>query len=198
VHGAAHEPDPAPSRRHPQAGHPAAHRPPARRLPSDHPSTVARALADLEREGLSRPPGARHLSHGAPARRPAARSLERSWERAWTRARRLGFTGRESWPPSQRVARRGGRRSRSGRVSSWMQSCRLTRYRDELEPSCPCKSTHACRGVEARVIQGRRSSGYRVVITTFFHIHEVRRIMRPMRTPSVALLAEAASRRSCV
>ena len=33
--------------------------------------------------------------------------------------------------------------------------------------------------------------GYRVVITTFFHIHEVKRVMTPEDPPAVALLAEA-------
>src|SRR5256885_871889 len=69
----------------------------------------------------------------------------------------------------------------------------LTRYRDELEAELPLQIDRMLvEEFEARVSQDPTFvKAYRVVITTFFHIHEVRRVMPPDAPPSVALLAEA-------
>jgi hypothetical protein len=69
----------------------------------------------------------------------------------------------------------------------------LARYRDELEAELPL---HVDRMLvhefEAKAARDPGFlKGYRAVITTFFHIHEVRRVLPPDGPPAVALLAEA-------
>jgi hypothetical protein len=69
----------------------------------------------------------------------------------------------------------------------------LARYRDELEAELPLQVDRMLVG-EFEVKAARDPGflkGYRAVITTFFHIHEVKRVMPPDGPPTVALLAEA-------
>jgi GntR family transcriptional regulator len=68
----------------------------------------------------------------------------------------------------------------------------LSRYRDELESELPLSVDR----ILADDLPGRLArepdlfSGYSVVVTTFFHIHEVKRVMPPDGPPAVALLSE--------
>jgi hypothetical protein len=69
----------------------------------------------------------------------------------------------------------------------------LARYRDELEAELPLQVDRML--VDEFEAKAARDPAflktYRVVITTFFHIHEVKRLMPVDGPPAVALLAEA-------
>ena len=162
-----------------------------------NPSTVARALADLEREGfIEGHQGRGTFVTGRPPRESrAARSLERLVGESLERARRLGFTA-EEFLAALASSQPAGRASKAVRHRVLLVECNhaeLTRYRDELEAELPLQIDRMLvEEFEARVNQDPTFvKAYRVVITTFFHIHEVRRVMPPDAPPSVALLAEA-------
>ena len=160
-----------------------------------NPNTVARALADLERDGyVEGQQGRGTFVADRPTREGrAARSLERLVGESLERVRRLGFTQDEflaalaSSAPADRVVAR--RRA----VLVECNDAELARYRDELEAELPL---HVDRMLvhefEAKAARDPGFlKGYRAVITTFFHIHEVRRVLPPDGPPAVALLAEA-------
>ena len=162
-----------------------------------NPNTVSRALANLERDGYVEG----HQGRGTfVADRPtregrAAHSLARLVGESLTRARRLGFTQDEfvaalaSSGPTGQVAKAARQRA----VLVECNDAELARYRDELEAELPL---HVDRMLlEEFETKAGRDPGflksYRVVITTFFHIHEVKRRMPVDGPPVVALLAEA-------
>jgi GntR family transcriptional regulator len=162
-----------------------------------NPNTVARALTDLEREGfIECHQGRGTFVAGRPPREGrAARSLERLVRESLERARRLGFT-QEELLAALASSRPAGRGSKPVRHRVLLVECNhpeLTRYRDELEAELPLQIDRMLvEEFEARVAREPAFlKGYRVVITTFFHIHEIRRVMPPDAPPSVALLAEA-------
>jgi len=160
-----------------------------------NPNTVARALADLERDGyVEGQQGRGTFVADRPTREGrAARSLERLVGESLERVRRLGFTQDEflaalasSAPVDRVVARRRA-------VLVECNDAELARYRDELEAELPLHVdrmlVHEFEAKAARDPDFLK--GYRAVITTFFHIHEVRRVLPPDGPPAVALLAEA-------
>ncbi len=161
-------------------------------------NTVARALAALHQDGylesrqgrgtfvVDRPP----IHEGR-----AARSLERLVEDALDRARRLGFTHEELLAT---IATRAphGRTPRPLKTRALLVECNrpeLSRYREQLEEELPLHVDQLLvEELEARIA---REPGflddYRAVITTFFHIHEVKQALPQDAPPAVALLSEA-------
>jgi hypothetical protein len=68
----------------------------------------------------------------------------------------------------------------------------LTRYREQLEEELPLVVDRLLvEELAARAQEPGFLKGYRVVITTFFHIHEVKRAMPIGGPPTVVLLAAA-------
>lgn len=161
-------------------------------------NTVARALADLYQDGYleSRQGRGTFVVDRPPAHEGrAARSLERLVEETLDRARRLGFTQEELMAT---VAARApqGRTHKPAKARALLIECNhaeLARYRDQLETELPLHVERMLvEEFEARAPQEPGLlKGYRVVITTFFHIHEVKRAMPLGGPPTMALLAEA-------
>jgi GntR family transcriptional regulator len=161
-------------------------------------NTVARALTDLHQDGyLESCPGRGTFVVDRPPSREgrAARSLERLAQDALDRARRLGFTHEEllatiaAHTPHART-------SRSVRMRAVLVECNqpeLHRYREQLEEELPLHVDRLL--VEEFLTRIARDPGflkdYRAVITTFFHIHEVKRALPQGGPPAVALLSEA-------
>lgn len=161
-------------------------------------NTVARALAALHQDGYleSRQGRGTFVIDRPPTREGrAARSLERLVEDALARARRLGFTHEEllatiaAHAPSNRA-------SRPAKIRALLIECNqpeLSHYREQLEQELPL---HVDR-LLVEEFRARAASdpeflkGYRVVITTFFHIHEVKQASPADAPPVVALLSEA-------
>jgi DNA-binding transcriptional regulator YhcF (GntR family) len=160
-------------------------------------NTVARALADLYQDGYLES----HQGRGTfVADRPpahegrAARSLERLVQDTLGRARRLGFTHEEltATIAAQAPAARGGRRPK---VRALLVECNhpeLTRYREQLEAELPLIVDRILVDeLDARLREPGFLADYRVVITTFFHIHEVKHALPLDGPPAVALLSES-------
>jgi DNA-binding transcriptional regulator YhcF (GntR family) len=161
-------------------------------------NTVARALADLHQDGYLESRQGRGtfvVQHppGHPGR--AARSLERLVEETLDRARQLGFTQEELLAT---VAARAphGRPGKPAKARALLIECNhaeLTSYRDQIEAELPLHVERMLvEEMEARAArEPDLFKGYRVVITTFFHIHEVKRAMPIGGPPTVVLLAAA-------
>ena len=162
-------------------------------------NTAARALADLHRDGYleSRPGRGTFVVDRLPARDGrAARSLERLVNETLERARQLGFTHDELLATVAARAPHGVRRDRPRKVRALLVECNgpeLSRYRDELEAELPLAVDRMLvDDLPARLAQEPDLfKSYRVIVTTFFHIHEVRRVLPPDGPPAVALLSEA-------
>jgi GntR family transcriptional regulator len=161
-------------------------------------NTVARALAALHQDGYleSRQGRGTFVIDRPPTREGrAARSLERLVEDALARARRLGFTHEELLATIATHAPH-GRASRPAKSRALLIECNqpeLSHYREQLEQELPL---HVDR-LLVEEFRARAASdpeflkGYRVVITTFFHIHEVKQASPAGAPPVVALLSEA-------
>ncbi len=163
-------------------------------------NTAARALADLHRDGYleGRQGRGTFVVERPPAREGrAAASLERLVTDTLDRARRLGFTHDEVLAT---VAARGpgdrGRAAGSPPVRGLLVECNweeLNRYRDEIEGELSLAVDRIL--VDELPERLAREPGflarYRIVITTFFHIHEVRRMVAADGTPVMGLLSEA-------
>jgi len=162
-------------------------------------NTAARALTDLHRDGYLECQKGRgtFVADRPPAREGrAARSLERTVTDMLARARRLGFTHDEVLAT---VAARAPQRGPAGKprtVRALLVECNweeLARYRDQLEAELPL---HVDR-ILVEELPDRAAQdpalfrGYRVIVTTFFHVHEVKRVVPPDGPPVVALLSAA-------
>ena len=161
-------------------------------------NTVARALAALHQDGYleSRQGRGTFVIDRPPAREGrAARSLERLVEDALARARRLGFTHEELLATiAAHAAHR--RTPRPAKIRALLIECNqpeLSHYREQLEQELPLHVDRLLvEEFRARVATDPEFlKGYRVVITTFFHIHEVKLASPPGAPPVVALLSEA-------
>lgn len=161
-------------------------------------NTVARALADLYQDGYleSRQGRGIFVVERPPAREGrAARSLERLVTDMLDRARRLGFTQEEllATVAAHAPASRGSRSPRARALLIECNHAELSRYRDQLEAELPLSVERVL--VEEFEARAPREpgllKGVRVVITTFFHIHEVKRAMPIGGPPTMALLSEA-------
>jgi len=161
-------------------------------------NTVARALADLYQDGYleSRQGLGTFVVDRPPMREGhAARSLERLVEEALDRARRLGFSHEELLATIAALAPH-GRTARHVKTRALLIECNqpeLAHYREQLEEELPLHVDRLLvEELGARVAKDPEFlKGYRVVITTFFHIHEVKQVLPPGAAPAVALLSEA-------
>lgn len=161
-------------------------------------NTVARALAALCQDGYLESCQGRgtFVVERPPAREGrAALSLERLVQEALDRARRLGFTQEEvlATVAAQSPRRKTGKAARTRVLLIECNHAELTRYRDQLEAELPVSVERILvEEFEARAPrEPALLEGCRVVITTFFHVHEVKRAMPPGGPPVMALLAEA-------
>jgi DNA-binding transcriptional regulator YhcF (GntR family) len=161
-------------------------------------NTAARALAALHHDGYleSRQGRGTFVSVTPPTREGgAARSLERLVDDTLERARRLGFTHEELM--ATLAAHTGQlRRPAPGRLKAILVECNapeLQQYSEQLESELPLE-------VERVLVDefSRRAPqdadllrDVRVIVTTFFHIHEVKRALPAGAPPVVALLSEA-------
>jgi GntR family transcriptional regulator len=161
-------------------------------------NTVARALADLSQDGYleSHQGLGTFVVERPPAREGrAALSLERLVEDALDRARRLGFTHEELLAT---IASRAphGRTPRPVKMRGLLIECNrpeLAHYREQLEAELPLQIDRLLvEDLHARIEKDPGFvSGYRIVITTFFHIHEVKQVLPIGAPPAVALLSGA-------
>jgi DNA-binding transcriptional regulator YhcF (GntR family) len=162
-------------------------------------NTAARALADLLKDGyLESQQGRGTFVVDRPPTREgrAARSLEVLVDEALERARLLGFTHEELLVTVAARAPHAGTNPRPERVRALLVECNweeLTRYREELETALPLSVDRVLvEELPARMAQEPGFlTGYRVVVTTFFHIHEVKAAVPADGPPVVALLSEA-------
>jgi len=151
-------------------------------------NTAAHALAGLLQDGYL------ESQQGREGR--AARSLEVLVEETLDRARRLGFTHEELLVTVAARAPHASTNPRPARVRTLLVECNweeLTRYREELETALPVSVDRVLvEELPARMAQEPGFlTGYRVVVTTFFHIHEVKAAIPADGPPVVALLSEA-------
>jgi DNA-binding transcriptional regulator YhcF (GntR family) len=162
-------------------------------------NTAARALTDLHKDGFleSRPGRGTFVVERPPAREGrAARSLEQLVGETLERARRLGFTHEEFLATVAAHGPHEGTAVKPQRLRALLVECNweeLTRYRDDLEAELPLSVDRMLvEELPVRVAEDPNFlSSYRLVITTFFHIHECRRVVPPDGPPTVALLSEA-------
>lgn len=162
-------------------------------------NTAARALADLLKDGYleSRQGRGTFVVEQPPTRQGrAARSLERLVEETTEKARRLGFTHEELLATVAARAPQAGRRTRTPKLRALLVECNweeLNRYRETLEAELPLAVDRVLADeLPARAAQEPGFlAGYRVVVTTFFHIHEVKAAVPAEGPPVVALLSEA-------
>jgi len=160
-------------------------------------NTVARALADLYQDGyLQGQQGRGTFVADRPPHRQgrAARSLERLVQETLERARRLGFTHEEltATIAATAPAARPARRARTRVLLVECNHSELSRYREQLEEELPVTVDRLLvEDLPARARERTFLKDYRAVITTFFHIHEVKRAL-PLDGPhAVALLSES-------
>lgn len=161
-------------------------------------NTVARALGDLHKDGYVESQQGRgtFISSRLPAREGrAARSLERLAQDTLEQARRLGFTHEEllATLAARGPQADGGRRRRTRALLIECNGSELTRYGDELEAALPLAVDRILVDELPARVAGEPGfvKGYGVLVTTFFHVHEVKRALPPDSPPVVALLSEA-------
>ena len=162
-------------------------------------NTAARALADLLKDGYleSRQGRGTFVVDQPPARQGrAARSLERLVEETTEKARRLGFTHEELLATVAARAPQAGRRPRAPKLRALLVECNweeLNRYRETIEAELPLAVDRVLvEELDKRLAEDPAFlAGYRVIVTTFFHIHEVKAAVPAEGPPVVALLSEA-------
>lgn len=124
-----------------------------------------------------------------------ARGLERLVDETLERSRRLGYSAEEFLATAATRAPVAGAR-KAKRTRALVIECNwpeLSRFREELEAELPLAVDRML--VEDLTERARRDPSfvreYGVVITTFFHIHEVKAALASEPVPVVALLTEA-------
>src|SRR5262249_28046631 len=159
-------------------------------------NTVARALADLHQDGyVESRQGRGTFVVGRPPTREgrAARSLERLVEDTVARAHRLGFTHDELLATIASPGAPPSPPARAVKSRALLIECNqpeLSHYRDQLEEELPIQIDRMLVEELAPRIDRDPAllKGYRVVVTTFFHIHEVKEALPPDGPPAMALL----------
>lgn len=163
-----------------------------------NPNTAAKALAELQQDGYleSRSGRGTFVADRPPAGEgKLARRLERLVDETLERARRLGYSAEEFLATAAtRAPVAGARKARRTRAlvieCNWPE---VSRFREELEAELPLAVDRML--VEDLAERARRDPSfvreYGVVITTFFHIHEVKAALATESVPVVALLTEA-------
>ena len=161
-------------------------------------NTAARALAALHHDGYleSRQGRGTFVAASPPTREGgAARSLDRLASDTLERVRRLGFTHEELMATLAARAPQAPR-PRSAPLRALLVECNLPElrhYQEQLETELPLEvEPMLVEEFSARLAQEPGLlRGVRAVITTFFHIHEVKRALPAGGPPAVALLSEA-------
>ena len=163
-----------------------------------NPNTVAKALGDLQQDGHleSRPGRGTFVADRPPAGlRRLARGLARLVDDTLDRARRLGYSAEEllATLAARAPAARGKKAKRARALVIECNREELLRFRDELETELPLSVDRML--VEELTLRARRDPSFvqefAVIITTFFHIHEVKAALAAESVPVVALLTEA-------
>ena len=161
-------------------------------------NTVARALADLYQDGYLESHQGRgtFVTDRPPTREGrAARSLERLVEDALERARRLGFTHEELTATIAARAPLARQRTSRERMRVLLVECNqpeLARFHEQIEEQLPVTVDRLLvEDLEARLREPGFLKSYRVVVTTFFHVHEVKKALPLDGPPAVALLSES-------
>jgi DNA-binding transcriptional regulator YhcF (GntR family) len=163
-----------------------------------NPNTAAKALAELQQDGyLESRSGRGTFVADRPQRGEGkmARGLERLVDETLERARRLGYSAEEFLATAASRAPVAGRR-KARRTRALVIECNwreVSRFREELEAELPLAVDRML--VEDLTERARRDPSfvreYEVVITTFFHIHEVKAALASESVPVVTLLTEA-------
>jgi DNA-binding transcriptional regulator YhcF (GntR family) len=163
-----------------------------------NPNTAAKALAELQQDGyLESRSGRGTFVADRPQRGEGkmARGLERLVDETLERARRLGYSAEEFLATAATRAPVAGAR-KAKRTRALLIECNwpeVSRFREELEAELPLAVDRML--VEDLTERARRDPSfvreYGVVITTFFHIHEVKAALPSEPVPVVALLTEA-------
>ena len=163
-----------------------------------NPNTAAKALAELQQDGyLESRSGRGTFVADRPQRGEGkmARGLERLVDETLERARRLGYSAEEFLATAATRAPVAGAR-KAKRTRALLIECNwpeVSRFREELEAELPLAVDRML--VEDLTQRARRDPSfvreYGVVITTFFHIHEVKAALASEPVPVVALLTEA-------
>lgn len=164
-----------------------------------NPNTAAKALADLQQDGYleSRPGrGTFVAERRATGEGRLARGLERLVDETLDRARRLGYSAEEFLATAAARTPTAGARKATKRTRALVVECNseeLSRFRDELEAELPLSVDRML--VDELTERVRRDSSFvrefSVVITSFFHIREVKAALATESVPVVAILTEA-------
>lgn len=160
-----------------------------------NPNTAAKALAELQQDGYleSRPGRGTFVAERPPDRqRHMARSLEHLVDETLERARRLGYSAEEFLATvAGRAPSAGARKSK--RTRALLVECNwdeISRFSEELEAELPLSVDRML--VEELPERTRRDPSFLckfgIVITTFYHIHEVKRALATESVSVVALL----------
>jgi len=163
-----------------------------------NPNTAAKALAELQQEGYleSRPGRGTFVADRPPTGGGRmAQGLQRLVDETMERARRLGYAVEEFLATAAaRAPAVGAKKPR--RARALVVECNreeLSRFRDELEVELSLAVDRML--VEELTERARRDPAFirefAVVITTFFHIHEVKAALAAEPVPVMALLTEA-------
>lgn len=164
-------------------------------------NTVARVFAELEREGyLSCEPGRGSFVSppraGAGARQEKMRDLLAVVDEVMAKARRLGFSPEEFAHALFARAQTAPTPGRPRAVPILFVECnrpQLEGFSAELEEALPVRVDPVLIPDLERLV--RRTPGalarYALVVTTFFHVHEVQALLAKTRGEVVGLLAEA-------
>ena len=163
-----------------------------------NPNTAAKALAELQQAGYleSRSGRGTFVADRPPSGEgKMARGLERLVHETLERARRLGYSVEEFLATAATRAPVAGAR-KPKRTRALVIECNwpeVSRFREELEAELPLAVDRML--VEDLTERARRDPAfvreYAVVITTFFHIHEVKAALASESVSVVALLTEA-------
>lgn len=163
-----------------------------------NPNTAAKALAELQQDGhLESRPGRGTFVADRPAAGETrmARGLQRLADETLDRARRLGYSVEELLATLAARAP-GGPEKRTRRTRALVVECNwpeVSRFRNELEAELPLSVERLL--VDDLTERARRDPAYLsefgVVITTFFHVHEVKAALAGEAIPVVALLTES-------
>ena len=163
-----------------------------------NPNTAAKALAELQQDGyLESRPGRGTFVAARPASGGGrmAHGVERLVDETLERARQLGYSAEEFLATAAARAPAVGAKQPK-RTRGLVVECNreeLSRFRDELEAELPLALDRML--VEELTERARRDPAFLrefgVVITTFFHIHEVKTALAAEPVPVVALLTEA-------
>ncbi len=163
-----------------------------------NPNTAAKALAELQQDGYLESRSGRGTfvaDHPPTGEGKMARGLERLVDETLERARRLGYSAEEFLATAATRAPVAGVR-KAKRTRALVIECNwpeVSRFREELEAELPLAVDRML--VEDLTERAHRDPSfvreYGVVITTFFHIHEVKAALASEPVPIVALLTEA-------